>query len=177
MRRRAVAVTIGVLVVAGVVLGVVLSRAPAGPPPLGNPATWGTGLECSPGKTLADGFYALENHSGQTVTVTSVRLIGGPGQKMTSAAYLLPAGPGHGPLIGLIPPWPPTVAPDWNQRRPAVGGTIAPHTWANLVFAQTRTSSHPRPAAPEITYTASGASYTLIEPIQTVVAVNCNAYP
>jgi hypothetical protein len=171
MRRRAVVAAAGVLVIVGVVAGVVVSRSQAGPPPLGNPANWGGGLDCAPGTTLADGFYALENDSGETVTITSVRLIGGPGQAMTSGAYLTPAGPGHGPLIGLAD-WPPT-APQWKQRKPAVGGTIEPHTWGNLVFAQTRTSDHPKPAEPEITYTAGGASYTLTERFQTLVAVNC----
>jgi hypothetical protein len=170
--KRAVAVAAGVLAVVGVVVGVLVSRSSAGPPPLGNPASGGGGLECAPGTTLADGFYALENDSGQTVTITSVRLIGGPGQAMTSRAYLTPAGPGHGMLIGLTPPWPPS-APQWKQRKLAVGGTIAPHTWGNLVFAQTRTSSHPKPAEPEITYTAGGNNYTLIEVVQTLVAVNC----
>jgi hypothetical protein len=170
--KRAVVVAAGVLVVIGVVLGVVLSRSSAGPPPLGNPATLGGGLDCTPGKTLANGFLVLENHSGQTVTVTSVRLTGGPGQAMTSRAYLVPAGPGTSSFVG-VENWPPTV-PQWKQRRLAVGGTIAPHTWANLVFAQTRTSSHPKPAAPEVTYTAGGSSYTFIDPVKVLVAPgNC----
>jgi hypothetical protein len=170
MKRKQVAViVVGVLVVIGVALGLVLSQGSNGPPPLANPS--GAGLACTPGRTLADGFYVLENHTDEAVTITGVRLIGGPGQAMTSGAYLTPAGPGHGPLIGLAD-WPPT-APQWKQRKPAVGGTIEPHTWGNLVFAQTRTSDHPKPAEPEITYTAGGASYTLTERFQTLVAVNC----
>jgi hypothetical protein len=183
MRRAAAVITIGaVVVVAGVVAGVTLSRAAAqpqaaaGPPPLGNPADWDSGLTCSTGKTLANGFYGLENDSDKSVRITSVRLIGGPGQAMTSAAYLVPWGPAfsHG-LIGLNPPWPPTV-PWWKQRRLAVGATIGPHTDANLVFAQTRTEAHPKSATPEITYAASGNSYTIIEPIRSVVALNCHPY-
>jgi hypothetical protein len=177
MRRRAVAVAGGVLAAIGVVVGVVVSQATAGPPPLGNPATWGSGLECSPGKTLADGFYGIENPSGEAVTITGVRLIGGPGQKMTSAAYLVPWGPKYGhPLIGLVPPWPPDV-PWWKQRRLAVGATIAPHSDANLVFSQTRTDAHPRPAEPEFTYTAGGSSYTVTEPVQTIIVTgDCELY-
>lgn len=179
MSRRAVAVPVGVVVVViGAVVGIALGvqgQAPsaAGPPPLGNPADFGTGLQCSPGKTLANGFYPLENHSDKTVTITSVRLVGGPGQAMTSAAYLVPVGPNG--IIGLYGPWPPT-APVWRQRRLAVGGTVAAHSTANLVFAQTRTSDHPKPAAPKITYRAGGASYTLTEPIKTIVAVSCQAH-
>jgi hypothetical protein len=166
MSRRVVAVAVGVLAVIGVVLGVVLSEAPP-PPPLGNPATWDTGLECSPGTTLADGFYPIENPSDEAVTITSVRLAGGPGQKMTSPAYLVPWGPDMHPAIGLVP-WPPTV-PWWNQRRLAVGATIPAHSDANLVFRQTRTSDHPKPAEPQFTYTADGSSYTVRERIQTII--------
>lgn len=178
MRRRAVAVAAGVLVIAGVVLGVIFgvvqNQGPAGPPPLGNPAAFVAGVECTPGTTLANGFYALENHSGQTVRITSVRLTGGAGQEMTSPAYLTPAGPATNlPLIGLVS-WPP-AAPQWKQHRLAVGAVIAPHAWANLVFAQTRTSDDPKPAAPEITYTAGGVSYSLTERTKSLVAVSCPA--
>jgi hypothetical protein len=169
--KRAAAVAAGVLVVVGVVLGIVLSRSPVGPPPLGDPGNLGAGLDCGPAKTYANGVYALENDSGQTVKITSVRLTG-KGQAMTSRAYLTPAGPGHGPLVGFVS-WPPT-APQWKQRRLAIGGTIAAHTWANLVFAQTRTSSHPKPATTTVTYTADGTGYTLTEPFQVLVGVvNC----
>jgi hypothetical protein len=176
MRRRAVAVAGGVLAAIGVVVGVVVSQASAGPPPLGNPANWGSGLECSPGKTLANGFYGIENPSDEAVTITSVRLIDGPGQKMTSPAYLVPWGPQYGhALVGLVP-WPPDV-PWWTQRRLAVGATIGPHSDANLVFQQTRTDARPRPAEPEFTYAADGSSYTVIEPVQSIiVAGSCGPY-
>jgi hypothetical protein len=173
MKWQAVAViVVGVLVVIGVVLGVVLSQGGSnGPPPLANPS--GAGLACTPGRTLANGFYVLENHSEETVTITGVRLIGGPGQAMTSPAYVTPAGAATNlPTIGLTR-WPPTSAPQWKQRRLAVGATIAPHAWANLVFAQTRTLDHPKPATPEVTYTAGGVTYTLIEEIESIVAVRC----
>lgn len=174
MRVRAVAVAAaGVLVVAGVLLGFAFSGQAAGQPPLGNPADFAQGLDCTPGKTLTDGFYALENHSRQMVTVTGVRLVGGPGQAMTSRAYLVPAGPGVNlPLIGLQP-WPPVSYPEWKYRRLAIGAKIAPGKRANLVFAQTRTSTHPQPARPVITYSAGGTSYTLAEATETIVAVSC----
>lgn len=174
--RRAVAVAGGGLAVIGIVLGVVLSQSSAGPPPLGNPATWESGLQCSLGNTLANGFYAIENPSDEPVTITSMRLVGGPGQKMTSAAYLVPWGPQYGhELVGLVP-WPPDV-PWWKQRRLAVGTTIGPHSDANLVFKETRTDSRPRPAEPEFTYTANGSSYTVIERFQTIIVAGaCEPY-
>jgi hypothetical protein len=175
MRRRVVAVAAGALAVIGIVLGVVLSQGTDGPPPLGNPATWSPGLECSLGTTVADGFYPIENPSDEAVTITSVRLVGGPGQAMTSPAYLVPWNPNGHPLIGLLPPWPPNV-PWWSQRRLAVGATIPAHGTANLVFKQTRTSDQPNPAEPQFTYTADGSSYTVTERFQTVVVTrNCEA--
>jgi hypothetical protein len=170
MRRRAVAVAVGVLAAGGIVLGVVLSLGSDGPPPLGNPATWGPGLECSPGTTLADGFYAIENHSDEAATITSVQLVGGSGLKMTGPALLVQWGPqyNHG-LIGLVP-WPmATDLPWWKYRRLAVGATIGPHSGANLVFSETRTDAHPQPAEPEFTYTADGSTYTVTERVQTII--------
>jgi hypothetical protein len=165
--RRAVAVAVGVLAVLGVVLGVVLSQGSSGPPPLGNPATWPPGLDCSPGKTLADGFFVIQNPSNEAVTITSVHLVGGPGQAMTSPAWLVPWNVNGNPVIGLSF-WPPTV-PWWSQRRLAVGATIGPHSGANLVFRQTRTSVHPKPAWVVFAYTADGSSYTFTERTQTII--------
>lgn len=139
-----------------------------GPPPLGNPADGDSGLQCTPGKTLADGFYTLQNSSHETVTVSSVRLIGGAGQKMTSPAYLVPIA--HTTLIGLNY-WP-LHWPTWKDRR-RVPATIAPHTTTNLVFAQTRTSDHPKSATIQVNYTAGGNSYTLIEVTRVLVAAKC----
>jgi hypothetical protein len=167
MSRRVVAVAVGGLAVIGAVVGVLVSQG-SGPPPLGNPATWTPGLQCSVGKTLTDGFYAIENPSDEAVTITSVHLVGGPGQAMTSPAYLVPWNPNGNPAIGLVPPWPPNV-PWWKQWRLAVGATIGPRSDANLVFAQTRTDAHPQPAEPEFTYTAGGSSYTVVERFQTIV--------
>jgi hypothetical protein len=170
-----VAVAGGGLAVIGVVVGVVVSQATDGPPPLGNPATWSPGLQCSVGRTLADGFYAIENPSDEAVKITSMRLVGGPGQKMISPAYLVPWNPNGHPAIGLAPPWPPNV-PWWNQRRLAVGATISAHSDANLVFEQTRTDAHPQPAEPEFTYTADGSSYIVTERIQTIIVTgDCEA--
>jgi hypothetical protein len=159
---------------AGIAAGIVFTQIPFGTPPLGNPADWGTGLQCTPGKTLANGLYDLQNYSGETVTVTGVRLVGGTGQKMTSAAYLLPIQHTDGMWLslGLASPWPPTTSPMWQLRRP-LPATIPPHTTLDLVFAQTRTSSHPRSATPVITYTAGGFTYSLTEPTRSVVVVRC----
>jgi hypothetical protein len=141
--------------------------------PLGNPATWGAGLQCTPGKTLADGFYDLQNSTGETVTVTSVKLRGGAGQRKTSPAWLIPDynTPGESESLGLNN-WP-VRWPTWKYRR-RVPATIAPHATVNLVFAQTRTSRHPRSATVEVWYTAGGHSYTLTQPVRILVAVTCN---
>jgi hypothetical protein len=163
-----VAVAVGGLAVIGVVTGVVVSQGSSGPPPLGNPATWAPGLECTPGTTMADGLYSMQNSSDEAVTITSVRLVGGTGQAMTSRAYLVPWNPYSHPLVGLIPPWPPSV-PWWKQRRLAVGATIPAHGSANLVFRQTRTDAHPTPAEAEFTYTAGGSTWTVTERVQTII--------
>jgi len=93
---------------------------------------------------------------------------------MTSAAYLVPIQHTRGIwlLIGLVPPWPPT-SPMWKLGR-RVPATIAPHKSVNLVYAQTRMSDHPRSAAPRITYTAGGFTYTLTVPFRSVVAIKCS---
>ncbi|HSR86846.1 MAG TPA: hypothetical protein VLM11_21925 [Streptosporangiaceae bacterium] len=169
VNKRLALIAASAFVIAAVVLGVVLSQ-PSGPPPLGDPATWGTGLQCTPGRSLANGFYPLENHSAEAVTVTSVRLIGGRGQKMTSPAYLVPIQ--HTTLIGLDY-WPPT-SPMWKLRMAAIGGKIPARATVNLVFRQTRTSNHPRSATAQIVYSAGGISYTLTEPFRVLVAVQCS---
>lgn len=174
MKLRTVVIIGTALAIAGIALGLVVTQIPFGTPPLGTTANWSTGLQCSPGKTLANGVYELQNYSGETVTVTGVRLVGGVGQKMTSAAYLVPIQHIHGNwlLIGLVSPWPPT-SPVWELRR-RLPATIAPHKTLNLVYAQTRTSDHPRSAAPQITYTAGGFTYTLTVPFRSVVAIKCS---
>lgn len=103
-----------------------------------------------------------------------MHLAGGTGQKMTSPAYLLPIQRTRGTwlLIGLVPPWPP-ASPTWKLRK-RVPATIAPRKTVNLVFAQTRTSTHPRPAEPQITYTAGGSTCTLTVPFRSVVAITCS---
>jgi hypothetical protein len=173
VKPRTLAIIGTAVAAGGIAIGLVVTRVPFGTPPLGTTASWSAGLQCSPGKTLANGFYELQNYSGETVTVTGVRLVGGSGQRMTSAAYLVPIQHTHGEwlLIGLVPPWPP-VSPEWKLRT-RVPATIAPHKSVNLVYAQTRTSDHPRSAAPQITYTAGGFTYTLTVPFRSVVAVKC----
>jgi hypothetical protein len=152
---------------------VVLAGCSSGPSPagpLGNPANWGGGLQCSPGKTLGDGFFELQNSSGETVTVTRVKLTGA-GQRKTSPAWLMPvlSHAGTTTVYGLVPPWPPRW-PTWKYRK-RVPATIRPHEALNLIFAQTRTSDHPRPATVEVWYTAGGSSYTLTEPARMLVSV------
>jgi len=143
---------------------------PAGP--LGNPADWGSGLQCTPGRTLADGFYNLDNSSGQMVTVTRVRLMGGEGQRKTSRAWLMPIyhSNNSSDILGLNY-WP-VRWPTWKYRR-RIPATIAPHADVNLVFAQTRTSDHPKAATVRVYYTAGGSLYTLTEPVRVLVAVRC----
>lgn len=173
MKLRTLVITGSTLAVIGVTLGLVVTQIPFGTPPLGTASDWSVGVQCSPGKTLANGFYELQNYSAETVRVTGVRLVGGIGETMTSAAYLVPIQhtQGHWLLIGLVPPWPPT-SPMWKLRE-RVPAMIAPHANVNLVFAQTRTSDHPRSAVPQITYTAGGFTYTLTVPFRSVVAAKC----
>jgi hypothetical protein len=136
--------------------------------PLGNPANEDSGLQCTPGKTLADGFYTLQNMSDQTVTVTDVRLVGGAGQKMTSPAYLMPI---YGTALPGLDYWP-VRWPTWKDRK-RVPAAIAPHVTTNLVFAQTRTNDHPESATIQVSYTAGGSSYTMTEVTRVLVAVKC----
>ncbi len=137
------------------------------PPPLGNKNV-STGVECAPGKTLADGFYTEQNTSNETVTVTRVRLIGGVGQKTTSPAYLMPIYKTDLPGLEYWPlHW-----PTWKYRK-RVPATIAPHTTTNVVFAQTRTSDHPKSATIQVDYTAGGYSYKRTELVRVLVAVKC----
>jgi hypothetical protein len=173
VKPRTLVITGAAVAASGIAIGLVATQIPFGTPPLGTTANWSTGLQCSPGKTLANGFYELQNYSGKTVTVTGVRLVGGIGQRMTSAAYLVPIQHTHGEwlLIGLVSPWPPTSSM-WKLGR-RVPATIAPHQSVNLVYAQTRTSDHPRSAMPLITYTAGGFTYTLTVPFRSVVASKC----
>ncbi len=165
MKRMGVAARAAVVVT----VGVLASCSSGGPPPLGASATVSSGLQCTPGKTLADGFYTLQNMSDETVTVTGVRLIGGSGQKITSPAYLMPIY--HTALPGLDS-WP-LHWPTWKDRR-RVPATIAPHTMTNLVFAQTRTSDHPKPVTAQVSYTAGGNNYTMTQSAQVLVAVKCD---
>ena len=143
------------------------------PPPLGT-GYGDSGLECTPGRTLADGFYTLYNRSDQTVTVTGVRLVGGVGQKITSPAYLIPQleTGGGGDAIPGLDYWP-LHWPTWKYRR-RVPATIAPHVTTNLVFAQTRTNDHPKSAGVQVSYTAGGNSYTWTESqVRVLVGVKC----
>ncbi len=173
MKPRTLVIIAAAVAASGIAIGLVATQIPFGTPPLGTTANWSTGTQCSPGKTLANGFYELQNYSGATVTVTGVRLVGGVGQRMTSAAYLVPIQHTRGEwlLIGLVSPWPPTSSM-WKLGR-RVPATIAPHQSVNLVYAQTRTSDHPRSAMPQITYTAEGFTYTLTVPFRSVVASKC----
>ncbi len=143
----------------------------SGPAPLGN-GQGTAGLQCTPGKTLADGFYTLQNSSDEPVTVTGVRLVGGAGQKKTSAAYLVPVlkTSDGSAIIGLYY-WP-VHWPTWKDRK-QVPAVIAPHKTTNLVFAQTRTSDHPKSTTIQVSYTAGGNSYTLTEEVRVLVAVKC----
>jgi hypothetical protein len=144
-----------------------------GPSPLGDPAKGDSGLQCGPGKTLANGFYTLQNSSNQAVTVTGVRLIGGVGEKMTSRVYLIPVEQtGGGGTVILGENYWPVRWPTWKYRK-RLPATIAPHATTNLVFAQTRTSDHPKSATIQVNYAAGGNSYTMTEATRVLVAVKC----
>lgn len=148
-------------------LAPLLGGCSSGPPPLGTKNV-SDGLQCTPGKTLADGFYTEQNMSDETVTVTSVRLVGGAGQKMASPAYLIPVA--GNTILGLNY-WP-VHWPTWKDRK-RVPATIAPHKTTNIVFAQTRTSDHPKSATIRVAYTAGGSSYTRTELVRVLVGVKC----
>ena len=103
-----------------------------------------SGEQCTPGNTLADGFYTLQNSSHSPVTVTGVRLIGGAGQKVTSPAYLIPVvqtSSGGTVILGLNH-WP-VKWPTWKDRK-RVPATKVPHGSTNLVFAQTAPATTPK---------------------------------
>ncbi len=83
MKLRTLVITGSAVAVLGVTLGLVVTQIPFGTPPLGTARNWSVGVQCSPGKTLANGFYELQNYSAETVRVTGVRLVGGIGETMT----------------------------------------------------------------------------------------------
>jgi hypothetical protein len=169
--RKLVLPATAALVTAVVALSVGLSHWRAGPPPLGT-GNVGAGLQCEGSdirQPVTMGIFALTNGSNETVTVASVHLAGGEGQKMASPAFLAPIA--HTTLLGAQP-WPPSGAA-WRERRLAAGATIPPRATTNLVFAQTRTSSHTRSAAVQVSYTAGGIGYTLTEAVRVLVAADC----
>ena len=168
--RKPVLAAVAALVTA-VLLSVGLSQRHSGPPPLGT-GNVGPGLQCEGSdirQPVTMGIFALTNSSDEKVTLASVRLAGGEGQKMASPAFLAPIV--HTTLLGAQP-WPPAGAA-WRRRRLAAGAAIAPHVTTNLVFAQTRTSTRTRSAAVQITYTAGGTGYTLTEAVRVLVAADC----
>jgi hypothetical protein len=76
--------------------------------------------------------------------------------------------------VGVGGPYPPTTAPEWVYRKPAIGGVIRPHQDLNLVFALTRISAKAATSnGPVIIYTAGGSTWTLREKTSLVVAARC----
>jgi hypothetical protein len=61
VKPRTLVIIGAALAASGIAVGLVVTEVPFGTPPLGTTANWSTGLQCSPGKTLANGFYELQN--------------------------------------------------------------------------------------------------------------------
>lgn len=154
----------------------------------------GTGVQCAPspqGRPVTQGLYNLDNTGSTPVTVISVKLPpDAKGLAMTRAVWLVPIVVTHdrgepGTLImgTAVVPWPPKQGrfsftsgrwPTWRYRKPAIGGTIAPHQDLNLVFGLIRTTAKPGTAAgPVVTYTAGGSVYTLAENFGQELAASC----
>jgi hypothetical protein len=147
--------------------------------PLGNGGT--NGQQCiayTEGQPVTAGLYELHNTDTSPVTVQNVSLPSSVhGLRMTKA-WLVPIyrDPKSGDWVdvGVGAPYPPTSAPEWAKRRPAVGAVIEPGQNLNLVFGLTRTSARVgRSAGPAIDYTVGGASYTLREAVSLIVAGRC----
>jgi hypothetical protein len=111
------------------------------------------------------GVYALRNDGSSPVTIHAVTLPKLVRLTLTKA-YLVPIR--DRTLIGEAS-WPPT-ARAWQQRRPAIGGTIKPGQTLNLVFGLTMTTSRGGySSGPLISYSADGNAYSVQE--QTALTV------
>jgi hypothetical protein len=117
------------------------------------------------GVTVAMGVYALRNDGSSSITIRAVTLPKLVRLTMTKA-YLVPIR--NKTLIGEAS-WPPK-APAWQQRQPAIGGTIKPGQTLNLVFGLTMTTSRGGySSGPLIIYSAGANAYSMQE--QTALTV------
>jgi hypothetical protein len=132
--------------------------------PLGGPGDPGT--ECFPaalGRTVTEGFFALQNGGKIPASVQRVTLTDRRGIAVTTKAWLVPIWhtPGHYELIGDGFPYPPVTYPGWKHREPAIGAVIKPGKSFNLVYGIKRTARTGTSGGPAITYTAGGTTYTV----------------
>jgi hypothetical protein len=145
------------------------------PGPLGTGGT--PGQTCMPwrqGQPVTVGLYDLDNSDTSPVTVKSITLPSAHGLTMTKA-WLVPIyhDPKNGNyvVLGVGAAYPPTTAPEWRHREPAVGAVIHPHQDLNIVFGLIRTSArNGRSDGPATTYTAGGSTWTVKEQVSLVVA-------
>jgi hypothetical protein len=136
----------------------------SGTGPLGGGGDPGTQCFPAPGHgTTAQGWYSIQNSGKTAATVQSVRLVKPHGVAMTTKAWLMPVlQTGHGgeELYGAGFPYPPVGWAPWKHRRLAVGAVIRPGQTSNLIFGVARTARKGTSAAPVVTYTAGGNTYT-----------------
>jgi len=150
----------------------------SGTGPLGG--SGGQAIECFPAPrdhTVTQGFYVLQNGGKTDVTVRSVRLVKPRGIVMATKAWVVPPwySKGSQNALGVGYPYPPVTWPTWKDRRPAVGAVVKPNETLNLVFGVARTATKGTSAAPVVTYTAGGNTYTWQQGTTFVmVARNCS---
>jgi hypothetical protein len=148
------------------------------PGPLGDGGV--AGVQCmsyAQGQPVTTGLYDLDNTGTSSVTIQSVVLPSARDLRMTKA-WLVPIY--HDPRtgnfvdVGVGAPYPPTTAPQWPDRRPAIGGVIRPGKTLNLVFGLTRTTAASgKSAGPAITYTTGSSTWTVREATSLIVTAHC----
>ena len=159
-----------------------LAACSTGPGPLGDGGS--DGIQClsfPQGKPVTVGLYDLANAGQTTVTIQHIELPADSGLTM-GKTWLVPIyhDPGNGNfvVVGVGAPYPPTTAPEWPDRRPAIGATIRPGQDLNLVFPLTRTTAKAgKSRGPMITYAAGGSDYSVSEKTSMIVAENCTSGP
>ena len=159
---------------------VLLAACSAAAGPLGDGGT--PAIQCMDfpqGKPVTTGFFDLENSGKTPVTVTSVALpSSADGLRLSTRSWLVPlfyTGNGGFDDVGVGAPCPPTTAPEWPYRRPAVGSVIRPGQTLNLVFGLTRTgTSDGKTGGPVIMQYAGGNNYTVRELASLIVAAVCH---
>jgi hypothetical protein len=160
-------------------LAALLAACSSGSGPLGDGGVVATQCISFPaGKPVTTGLYELTNSGTKPVTVQGIALRNRSGLTVTNT-WLVPIyhdlKNGDWFDVGVGAPYPPTTAPEWRNRRPAIGATIRPGQDLNLVFGLTRTTAKAgRSDGPAIAYTAGGSGYSMKEKTSLVVAASCN---